>query len=52
MVSTEDRINFEQLNFNPLTASTLLENIDESYFDFLNENHQRQQINTCYFKTK
>ena len=51
MVSTNDEINFEEISFNPFRASTLLENMNESYFDFLNEN-QQQQINTSYFNTK
>ena len=45
MVSTNDEINFEEISFNPFRASTLLENMNESDFDFLNEN-QQQQINT------
>ena len=47
MVSTNDRINFEEISFNPLQSSTLLDNLNESDFDFLNEN--QQQINTSYF---
>ena len=50
MVSTNNDINFEKLNFDPFQSNTaLLDNLSDSNFDIFNEN--LQSINTTYFQT-